>query len=168
MARYYIAAADGEFLKLKPASHGRSVKNPHGLYGLLRISGNRFCKKIGKKSIFIFGTVLHSSCRWRIFKIATRIRIIGPLKPAWALRTPENLRKQILWKKCEKIDFHFRAHASFFYGSSMRMRVAILEIRHLQLICTLAGWIFYEKWHERSEIFWRTIAKLDGESKKLG
>ena len=31
-----------------------------------------------KKSIFIFGSLLHSSCRWRISKNANRIHIKGP------------------------------------------------------------------------------------------
>ena len=31
---------------------------------------------------------------------------------------------------------------------------------------TLAGWIFYEKWHERSDIFRPSIVKLDGKSQK--
>ena len=33
-------------------------------------------------------------------------------------------------------------------------------------INTVAGWIFYEKWHEWSQINWPSMPKLDGELKK--
>ena len=51
--------------------------------------------------------------------------------------------------------------------------VHLYMFKHIQMYTfstykPLAGWIFYEKWHERFEIFWPTIAKLDGESKKVG
>ena len=35
------------------------------------------------------------------------------------------------------------------------------------ILFTLAGRIFYQKWHKRSEIFCPTIVELNGESKKL-
>ena len=109
LAHYYISAADGEFLKLQPAYAWKIRKKPAWALWTPENLRKQILQKIGKKSIFVFGSLLHSSCRGRFSKFATRIRIIGPLKTRWALRTPENLRKQILQKNMKKNWFSFLA-----------------------------------------------------------
>ena len=49
----------------------------------------------------------------------------------------------------------------------IRKLSSYLSLFKLIMLYTLAGWIFYEKWHEWSEIFWPTVPKLNGESKKM-